>query len=382
MSSVFMTVFHLVTTLLWLFLLLRFLLPLSLSPGLTVFIGFILLLASQQRYLIRRFRGSAFSPELPRPLGMVSNALFGTLLFLTTFQIAMELVGLASYLLTGQYLLPPLVFRYLMGVTAVSLSILGVVQAVRVPPVKEVEVRLPGLPLEFDGYRLIQLTDLHLSRLFAERWARAVVAKTNAQKPDLIVITGDLMDGTLEARKDDIAPLSGLKAADGVFVIPGNHEYYYGYEGWMNRYQELGMTRLCNSHVQLTRGTDSLVLAGITDSASRRFGLPNPDLRGALAGAPLDAPVILLDHQPKGAPAAARAGVALQLSGHTHGGMVKGLDRIVARFNNGFVSGFYDVDGMQLYVNNGTALWNGFALRIGVPSELTVITLRAMSPAH
>ena len=76
------------------------------------------------------------------------------------------------------------------------------------------------------------------------------------------------------------------------------------------------------------------------------------------------------------APAAAKAGVDLQLSGHTHGGMIEGMHWLVARFNKGFVSGFYDVDGIQLYVNNGTALWNGFALRIGVPSELTVITLR------
>jgi uncharacterized protein len=372
-----MAIFHLVTTLLWLFVLVRFLVPLSLGPVATIILGLIMLLASQQHHLIRRFRGSAFSPELPRPLGMLANALFGTLLLLSTFQLAIELVALVKFLLKIDFLVVPLVLRYLAGVTAVALSILGVTQAARVPPVKEIEVTLSGLSPEFEGYRLIQLTDLHLSRLFAERWAKEVVARTNAQKPDLIVITGDLMDGTLEARKDDIEPLGSLRAKDGVFVIPGNHEYYYGYEGWMDRYQELGMTRLCNSHTQITRGGSSLVLAGITDSASERFGLPRPDLRSALAGAPSDAPVILLDHQPKGAPGAARAGVALQLSGHTHGGMVKGLDRIVARFNNGFVSGFYDVDGMLLYVNNGTALWNGFALRIGVPSELTVITLRA-----
>ena len=136
------------------------------------------------------------------------------------------------------------------------------------------------------------------------------------------------------------------------------------------------MTRLSNSHAQISRGNSKIVLAGITDSTSQRFGLPEPDLQRALAGAPAGAPVILLDHKPGGAPAAAKAGVDLQLSGHTHGGMIKGMHWLVARFNKGFVSGFYDVDGMQLYVNNGTALWNGFALRIGVPSELTVITLR------
>jgi uncharacterized protein len=371
-----MAIFHLVTTCLWLFVLLRFLIPLSLSSGTTIAFGLVLLLASQQHLLIRRFRGSAFSPELPRPLGMLSNALFGTLLLLTTFQLVIELIAVVLFLLKGDYLFPPLTVRYLVGVSAVALSGLGVIQAVRVPPVKEIEVALTDLPAEFEGYRLIQLTDLHLSRLFPKRWAEEVVTKANAQKPDLIVITGDLMDGTLEARKNDVEPLGSLRAKDGVFVIAGNHEYYYGYEGWMSRYQELGMTRLCNSHVSITRGVSDLVLAGITDSASTRFGLPRPELSCALAGAPAGAPIILLDHKPKGARQAARAGVALQLSGHTHGGMVKGLHRIVALFNNGFVSGFYDVGGMHLYVNNGTAMWNGFALRIGVPSELTVITLR------
>lgn len=376
-----MTLFHLVTTGLWLFVLLRFLVPLSLNPWATLALALILLLASQQHLLIRHFRGSPFSPELPRPLGMLANALFGTLLLLTTFQVSIELSAVLVFLLRGDYLFPPLMVRYLLGVSAVVLSVSGVAQAVRVPPVKEIEVRLDGLPREFEGYRLIQLTDLHLSRLFARRWAEEVVAKANAQEADLIVITGDLMDGTLEARKNDVEPLGHLRAKDGVLVIPGNHEYYYGYEGWMTRYQELGMTRLCNSHIALTRGVSSLVVAGITDSASSRFELPRPDLGSALAGAPSDAPIILLDHKPKGAPQAARAGVDLQLSGHTHGGMVKGLDRIVARFNNGFVSGFYKVGGMQLYVNNGTAMWNGFALRIGVPSELTVITLRSQLEA-
>ena len=375
-----MPIFHLMTGLLWLFVVLRFLVPMPWNPALTVVLALVLLAGSQHHYLSRFISGSPFSPEVPRPLGMLANALFGTLLLLFTFQAGLDLLTLAVSLLKGSLLAPPPGARYLIGVSALALAILGVSQATRVPPVKRLEIAIPNLPDEFDGYRMIQLTDLHLSRLFGANWAKAVVAKANAQEADLIVITGDLMDGTLEARHDDIEPLRNLKAREGVYVIPGNHEYYFGYEGWMLKYQELGMRRLANSHVRLSRGNSNLVLAGLTDSASQRFGLPRPDVRQALEGAPAGAPIILLDHQPKSAPAAARAGVALQLSGHTHGGMILGMHRIVARFNNGYVSGFYDVDGMQLYVNNGTALWNGFALRIGVPSELTVITLRRKTP--
>ena len=110
-------------------------------------------------------------------------------------------------------------------------------------------------------------------------------------------------------------------------------------------------------------------------------GQAGPDLNAALAGAPANVPIVLLDHQPKFARAAAARGVALQLSGHTHGGMIVGLDRLVARANGGFVSRRYEVDGqgarMTLYVSNGTALWPGFALRLGRPPEMTRFTLRA-----
>jgi predicted MPP superfamily phosphohydrolase len=133
---------------------------------------------------------------------------------------------------------------------------------------------------------------------------------------------------------------------------------------------------LSNDHTVLTRDGGSLVLAGLTDLSAPGTRHPAPDLSATLADAPSDAPIVLLDHQPRNAAQAAARGVALQLSGHTHGGMILGLDRLVARANGGFVSGRYSIGGMTLYVNNGTALWPGFALRLGRPSELTRITLR------
>lgn len=371
--------FHAIAAAFWLFVVGRFLIPLSWSPGATVIVALALLLASQYHLLSRLFFGSMFSPEFPRGVVIIANTLFGTLLLLTALQALLDLIFLAVSLLQGAYHGPPLEARYLIGALALILPAYGLSQAVRVPPVKELEIAIPNLGPEFEGYRLIQLTDLHLSRLFQAPWAKKVVERTNAQKADLILVSGDLMDGTLEAREKDVEPLRGLNAPDGVIVIPGNHEYYFGYEGWMRKYQELGMTVLANQHLLLSRGASRLAIAGLTDSASSRFHLAPPDIHQALEGTPPDVPVILLDHQPKSALRNAQAGVALQLSGHTHGGMVVGLDRLVAKFNSGFVSGFYNVEGMQLYVNNGTALWNGFPFRIGVPSELTVITLRTKS---
>jgi len=140
---------------------------------------------------------------------------------------------------------------------------------------------------------------------------------------------------------------------------------------------EMGIDMLENRHRIITRGTGHLVIAGVTDRAARGRGLAAPDLDAALAGRPVDAPIVLLDHQPGNARAASERGVALQLSGHTHGGMIFGFDRLVARGNGGFVSRHHDVGSMTLYVSNGTGLWPGFALRLGVPSEMTLFHLRA-----
>jgi predicted MPP superfamily phosphohydrolase len=319
--------------------------------------------------------GSMFSPEFPRLVVALFNWAFGAVVLLALLQLLLDGGLLFAALIHGGLVGAPDDIRYGMAVLAAVAAAIGVHQAMRVPPLRDVEVGISGLPKEFDGYTILQLTDLHISRLFPASWARAVVERSNALGVDLIAITGDLIDGTLDARRKDIEPLRDLRAADGVHVISGNHEYIFGYDTWMAHFAALGLLPLENRHVVLERDGGQLVLAGITDRASRRRGHVR-NLAAVLEGAPADAPVILLDHQPSDARHAAKLGVALQLSGHTHGGLIAGLDRLAAPANGGFVSRRYDVDGMTLYVNNGTALWPGFALRLGRPSELTRITLR------
>ncbi len=169
------------------------------------------------------------------------------------------------------------------------------------------------------------------------------------------MVTGDFIDGAFAARRADVEPLRSLKARDGVWAVPGNHEYFFDHDAWMRHFAGMDISILANRHTVLTRDGGALVLAGVTDRSAPASGHPGPDLDAALAGAPEGAPIVLLDHQPAGARRAAARGVALQLSGHTHGGMIVGLDRLVARANDGFVSGAYRVGGMTLYVNNGTA---------------------------
>lgn len=368
--------FHIVFAIPALYVIGRSVWPLPWGWGIKLAVAVLVLLASQYHLYSRWSSGSVFSAEMPRSAIILFNWAFGAILLLALFQIVFDLAGLA--LLLVQKSSPPFAHtvRYVMAAGAIVLAAMGVHAAIRVPPLKDVEIEIAHLPAPFEGYTILQLTDMHISRLFPREWTQAVVASANALQADLVVVTGDLIDGTVADRAADVAPLRGLGARDGVFVIPGNHEYFFDPAAWMVQFAQLGMTALENSHAVITRPGAQLVLAGVTDLSAVETGFPAPDLGKALAGAPSQAPIILLDHQPKHARAAASQGVALQLSGHTHGGLVMGMERIFALANGGYVSGSYKVQGMTLYVSNGTALWGGLALRLGKPSELTRITLR------
>ena len=367
---------QLIFGLIYLLILTRFIWPLQLPLSIKILVAALVLVALQFHRWSKLSSGSVFSPEFPRPVVALFNWAFGAVVLLALMQLALDVGLLFVILIHGGIVSAPDGVRYgLVSLAAIAAAI-GVYQAMRIPPLKDIEVDIGGLPRQFDGYTILQLTDLHISRLVPVSWARAVVDRSNQLGVDLIAITGDLIDGTLAARRADIEPLRDLKATDGVYVISGNHEYIFGYSTWMAHFAALGLLSLENRHVVLDRGGGKLVFAGITDRASRRTGHPVRDLAAVLEGAPKGVPVILLDHQPSDARHAANLGVALQLSGHTHGGLILGIDQLAARANAGYVSGRYDVDGMTLYVNNGTAPWPGFALRLGRPSELTRITLR------
>ncbi|MEE4149811.1 metallophosphoesterase [Pseudomonas viridiflava] len=368
--------FHVIFSMPCLYVITRFVWPMPWAPSAKIAVALLMLLASQYHLFSRISSGSVFSPEFPRYLVMFFNWAFGAVLLVAVLQIVVDLGALLMALTRQNWVTVPAGLRYGIGTIAMVLAAIGVQQAVRVPPVKDVTIAVKGLPLQFEGYKILQLTDLHISRLYDEPWTQAVVKASNALGVDLMVVTGDLIDGSIRDRTVDIDALRDLRAPDGVYVIPGNHEYFFDNEAWIKHFVSLGMIPLSNSHTVIERQGAQVVLAGVTDVTAPETGFPPPDLTHALAGAPKDTPVILLDHQPRNARDAAGKGVALQLSGHTHGGMILGLDRLVALANGGFVSGLYTVGSMQLYVSNGTALWPGFALRLGRPSELTRITLR------
>lgn len=372
--------FHIYATVAFLYVALRFIYPLPLATGWRLLIGLVLLAASKYHMLILAFTGTMYSPEVPYWVAYSAGWAFTGFALLFAFVLVLDLGILLTRLVRRRASSRRALAKWRYGVAALAVVVsgFGVAQATRVPDVRQVDIQIPGLAPALDGFRLVQLSDLHISVLFPEPWVEEVVTRTNALSPDLVVITGDLIDGTLQARATDVRPLAKLRARDGVIAIPGNHEYYFGNEGWMAKFREAGMHSLINQHEVVGDTRGQLVIAGITDKVATRYGGSAPDLDLALRGAPADAPIVLLNHRPAGIDQAIAAGVDLQLSGHTHGGMIRGFDQVVAKANEGFVSGLYRRAGLQLYVSNGSGLWNGFPIRLGVPSDITEFTLRAV----
>ncbi|MEL7629413.1 metallophosphoesterase [Pectobacterium aroidearum] len=376
------SVFHIITGLIALYVIWRLIWRLRVSMPVKRILAVLALLASQHHLITRTFFGTMASPEVPAFVLMLLGWAFGALLIAAFLLLAIDLLGVASRFLfrpAGNVLLNNMALRGGIAVVAMGLAAIGMWEAVRVPEVRTVEVKLKQLPPELDGFRLVQLTDLHASRLLQRPWIATVVAQTNALKPDLTVITGDLADGTVSARHEDMEPLRNLTAPHGVFAIVGNHEYYVEYTQWVQRLNALGLRLLLNEHVSIGRDNATFVLAGITDRTAADFQQPLPDTGAALNGVSPNSAVVLLSHRPTGAKENARAGADLQLSGHTHGGQVLGMHWVTQLANEGYVSGSYDVDGMHLYVSNGAGLWNGFPIRLGKRAEITQFILRSSS---
>lgn len=243
----------------------------------------------------------------------------------------------------------------------------------RLPPVREHEVALAGLPAEAEGLRVAVLADVHIDAWRGRAWCERLVARVNVAKPDLIVFTGDQADGAVALRREDLAPLAGLEAPEGKFLITGNHEHYFETEAYLREYGRLGMTVLDGRAAQV-RG---LWLVGLGDGRSlTRRDAAEAELRGLLAGLPEGAFPVLLVHKPGIARTADALGVRLQLSGHTHGGQVPGVAAIIARFNDGFVRGWYTLPrGMRLFVSPGVGVWMGFPYRVYGP-QIALLTLR------
>ncbi|HWM04151.1 MAG TPA: metallophosphoesterase, partial [Actinophytocola sp.] len=263
-------------------------------------------------------------------------------------------------------------------VVAVGLVVWGLVEALRVPRVRRVEVRIPRLGSGLDGLRVVVLADTHYGPINRVRWSAAVAVAVTELAPDIVCHAGDIADGPVTRRREQAAPLGTIEASLARVYVTGNHEYYGEAQGWLDLMTELDWQPLHNRHLVIERDGSRLILAGVDDATAGASGLPGhgADLADALAGTDPKLPVLLLAHQPRQVAQAAPAGVDLQISGHTHGGQIWPFHFLV-RIDQPTVQGLtHHGERTQLYTTRGTGFW-GPPLRVFAPSEISLLTLRS-----
>ncbi len=363
-----------------LYVIIRVVLPCRLFWPLRVVGAILIFVFAEKLYLTRLYYGSMSAYAMSAPVAVIAGLLNAFVIMLFLLALLRDLWRLCRFILNRKRPRPQASGQLGLTVAAAFLAIFSVWSALKIPDVNKVTLPVPDLPPALDGFRIVQLSDLHIGPIFKRCWLSEIVRKTNELQPDLVAITGDLVDGYPAVRGSDMMPLAELKARYGTYAVLGNHEYYSGAPLWIAFLRSIGLTVLTNDHVCLTVASRSenetapLVIAGLTDPAARGRGLPAPDARKALQGT--TGTRIMLAHNPALAQMSARAGADIQLSGHTHGGQLAFFAPVVARFNEGYVSGIHNRDKMQLYISRGTGLWSGMPLRLFCPSEITLLTLR------
>jgi predicted MPP superfamily phosphohydrolase len=313
-------------------------------------------------------------------IGLITMGFFSSLLVLTFARdvvlLAIHLVNWARGVPIGS---PAFTAESALAVPALAVlsSAVGFYNARRRAPIVTVDVPIDGLPPALNGFTIVQISDIHVGPTIKRHYVERIVAAVNGLKPDLIAVTGDVVDGAVSHLADHTRPLGELSARHGAFLVTGNHEYYSGADKWVAEFRRLGLTVLMNQHVVLNHDGARAVVAGVTDYNAGSFDPAHKsDPAAALRGAPTDATVrLLLAHQPRSAPAAAAAGYTLQLSGHTHGGQFFPWNFFV-RLQQPFVSGLARLDGLWIYTSRGTGYW-GPPKRLGAPSEITRLRLVA-----
>jgi predicted MPP superfamily phosphohydrolase len=318
-------------------------------------------------------------------VGLPFLGLFSSLFVLTVLRDGLLLVALLT-----SWMAPGLVaMEEASRVTAEAVPVLGLAatlfgfaNARRRARVVTVTIPVAGLPPALHGFTIVQISDIHVGPTIRARYVERIVEAVNHLKPDLVAITGDLVDGGVAELGGQVAPLRRLRARHGSYFVTGNHEYYSGVQPWLVELPRLGLQVLLNEHVVIERDGAKLVLAGVPDYSGGHFDAAHrSDPQAALAGAPADAALkVLLAHQPRSAPAAAQAGFDLQLSGHTHGGQFLPWNFFV-KLQQPFTAGLHRVGRLWVYVSRGTGYW-GPPKRFGAPSEITRVQLLAAGLEH
>ena len=296
--------------------------------------------------------------------------------FLVTFVILRDIYAFIEYLVlpipivklysteaTGILMLMPVILLF-MGNAVVRVG----------PRLVKVPVRFPQLPKELEDLRIMHITDLHISQSLPAKFVKKLVTKINSLKPDVVVFTGDIMDSFVEKHTEELEYLKELKAKHGVYLVPGNHEYYWDGQKALQAFRDVDFKVLVNQVADISLGEAVLQIAGIPDPAALHFQQEGPDFLRVQSQLNESSFKVMLSHQPSLAYQIRDIGIHLQLSGHTHGGQFFPWNWLIVFFER-YSKGLYHIGNMRLYVNQGTGYW-GPRLRLGTYCELAEIVLR------
>ncbi len=264
-------------------------------------------------------------------------------------------------------------FDVTMLILAFSYLLKGLIGGIKRPELNKVDIYIKDLG--FEELTVVQLTDVHIGNTIGKEFVAECVERINALKPDIVVITGDLLDRKIEDAKDDLSPLKELKTRFGTYFVLGNHEYYHGAEDIANYMPQLNIKALLNDSVTIREGSKAINIVGINDLQSIRFEVLPIDTYRAFENVDKQAPTILLSHQPKSIEEVKNKNYDLMISGHTHGGQIFPFGFLVM-LQQPFLSGLHAVTTTkQIFVSRGTGYW-GPPVRVFAPSEISVLTLK------
>jgi predicted MPP superfamily phosphohydrolase len=253
-------------------------------------------------------------------------------------------------------------------------SAIGVVNARRIAAVVNVDVPITDLPSALDGFKIVQLSDIHVGPTIKRGYLKQIVERVNTLDADVVTITGDVIDGSVERLREDVAPLADLRSRHGTYCVTGNHEYYHGADAWIAEWRRWGLHVLLNQNAVLEHAGECVLIGGVTDYGAHHYNTAHrSDPVAAAQTATAVALKILLAHQPRSAAVAADAGFDLQLSGHTHGGQFLPWNFFVT-LQQPFVAGLKRFQSLWVYTSRGTGYW-GPPLRFLAPSEITRLRL-------
>lgn len=307
-----------------------------------------------------------FNRGFEKPIGALN-------LYATTW---MGIIAISFFVFLIQRLLALIFHMQAKQLSIGAVAVIGIIVLVslynglRYPGVKQFDIPLKNLPEKLNGFKIVQISDVHLESYSSKKWLEYIIDKVNGLKPDLVVVTGDLIDGNVCEDTSFCSRLKTIQSTHGVLAITGNHEFYAGIDLFQDMAARAGMKVLRDQTVTIA---EELQVVGVEDQQAGSFGVKRKSLEELIKPLDQNKLIILLNHRPLGFKDAVKQGVDLQLSGHTHAGQIPPMDLLVWLIYK-YPFGLHKEGDAYIYTSNGTGLW-GPPMRFLSTNDITAFTL-------